>query len=663
MNSQSTESIVTEYADLSIEDLARSLAMHFTGPAPEGDTEKDEAYILAKPALCRLYEEDAVRFEGVARKIKAQLGHSLDSIRRDIKLLAFAHGSAGPANSNGQHPQQSNSQATRVVSLALRSCELWHTRDSEGYATVLVDGHQEHYPLRKKQFRLWIAKKFYEEEGTAIGSQAIQDALSVLEAKALFEQPEYPVFLRLAEHAGKIYLDLANDRWEAIEIATNGWQVVANPPVRFRRPRGIAPLPCPVPGGTINELRPFVNVGPDPDGGINQHFVLLVAWLLMALSPRGPYPILSLMGEQGAAKSTHARVLRVLTDPSVAPLRTTPRDERDLMISAQAGWVLAFDNLSHLSEWLSDAFCRISTGGGFATRELFTDSEEILIDVRRPQIHTAIADIALSGDILDRSVRVLLPDIDDDNRREEIVFWQDFDAAHPRILGALLDAVSTALANRSYVKLKKLPRMADFAAWVTAAETGLGWRPGTFIEAYLDNRQRANELALDASLVAYAVKALAEHHEFSGTAKELLDKLSLTVTERETAGKHWPKSALALSNVLRRLAPNLRRVGISIEFQRTAGSSSKRLIRITRKPSDASDASDAARDFAGENGDAPNHDSDATDNGATQEATQCDAHPIPSDAKNPNENNESDDSVACDAQKPTYSNQQWEKDL
>jgi hypothetical protein len=200
-------SLVDDYNTLAIGDLATILALHFTGPAPSTDAEKDEAYIIAKRALARLFQEDPVRFEHVARKIKTQLGHSLESIRRDMKLFVTASPFTSMNGSVNQGAAASISQATRLVSFALKNCVLWHTRDAEAWATVTIDTHQEHYPLRKKQFRLWLKRTFHEEEETVAGTQAAQEALEVLEAKAL-QAPEFPVFLRVAEHDGKIYLDL-----------------------------------------------------------------------------------------------------------------------------------------------------------------------------------------------------------------------------------------------------------------------------------------------------------------------------------------------------------------------------------------------------------------------------------------------------------------------
>src|SRR5262249_38959765 len=141
----------------------------------------------------------------------------------------------------------------------------------------------------------------------------------------------------------------------------------------FRRSRGMLPLPTPEPGGEIDLLRDFLNLD-------DKAWWMVIFWLVATLRPRGPYPVLALFAEQGAGKSTTGRLLRELVDPNAAPLRAEPKDGRDLMIAANNSWLLAYDNLSHVSPWLSDAMCRLSTGGGFATRELYTDQDEIIFD-------------------------------------------------------------------------------------------------------------------------------------------------------------------------------------------------------------------------------------------------------------------------------------------
>lgn len=149
-----------------------------------------------------------------------------------------------------------------------------------------------------------------------------------------------------------------------------------------------------------------------------------MAWLIQALRPKGAYPVLILQGEQGSAKSTTERLLRALIDPSTAPLRTTPRNERDLIIAATNSWCAAFDNISTLPPWLSDALCRLSTGGGFSARELYTDAEEVLFDVTRPVILNGTTDVATRPDLLDRALVMMLPAIQEEGRTPEADLWR-----------------------------------------------------------------------------------------------------------------------------------------------------------------------------------------------------------------------------------------------
>ena len=474
--------------------------------------------------------------------------------------------------------EEKATQAQRLIKLARASADFFHTPEMDTYADIQINGHRETWPLRGKVFRNCLRQRFFETEERPPGGQALQDAVEYLEAVALFEGEKREVYTRIAEYDGKIYLDLANDCWEAVEISPAGWQVITNPPVRFRRSKGMLPLPRPKSGGKLEELALFLNINEETS------FILVIAWLAMALRPAGPYPVLVLQGEQGAAKSTTARVLRELIDPNTAPLRTVPRDERDLAIAAANSWIIALDNLSGISSWLSDGLCRLATGGGFATRKLYTDEEEAIFNYCRPIVVNGIDDIVSRHDLLDRCLIINLPSIPESKRVDEETFWREFREARPRILGALLDAVSAGLRNINSVKLGKYPRMADFAKWVTACEPTLPWQPGEFMAAYIGNRAEAVDLALETDLVAAAVKALLEKKEaWEGTATELLAALEEVVPEQTRRSKSWPKTAKGLGNNLRRAASFLRQSGVEVEFYRESGSGSRRLIRLNRE--------------------------------------------------------------------------------
>ena len=441
------------------------------------------------------------------------------------------------------------------------AAELFHTSDDESFARIPVNGHLETWAVRGGGFKKWLLHGFYKLQGKAPQSEIFSSTIKLLEAKALFGGPEQRVWVRLAESEGAIYLDLGNEQWEAVKVTNAGWEVVADAPVCFRRPRSMLPLPYPERGGNINELRPFVNVATVQD------FRLMVAYQLAAMRPRGPYPIMVLTGEQGSAKSTAARVNRSLVDPNTSPLRSAPREERDLMISATNSWMLVFDNLSGIPPWLSDSFCRLSTGGGISNRELYTNGEEFILDAMRPVLLNGIDSLTERADLADRALIFNLLQIPKENRQSEKKFWADFEKVWPRILGALLDAVSMGLRNQSSVELPALPRMADFAIWVVACEPALPWPPGSFMGAYAGNRQEAVELSLEADVVATAVRAhMADREEWLGTPSELHEVLKEHISETTQKSKVWPKAPNKLSGRLKRAATFLRAVGIHVEI-------------------------------------------------------------------------------------------------
>jgi hypothetical protein len=505
----------------------------------------------------------------------ALLNHGGDFKAAARELARQGYGERLPINANGKEkfPKgdadsakgKKDSQATRLVRYAREALDLFHTPEDQAFATMKEKPHQN-WALRSRTARQSLSRLFYLREEAAPVGEVTQNAINTLEGIAVHDGPRLRVFTRLAEYEGKIFLDLGDDRWRAVAINPDGWQVVEEYPVRFRRSRGTLPLPTPVRGGSVDDLRPHVNVASD------QHWRLLVAWLVACLRPRGPYPVLVLTGEQGSAKTCLGKLLRSLVDPCVAPLRSEPREVRDLMIAATHSWVVAFDNLSRLWQWLSDSLCRLATGGGFATRELYSDQEEILFDVTRPVITTSIEDVVTSSDLLDRSISLALIPIPDTKRCTEEQLWGQFESARPGILGGLLDAVVAGLRNLPSVKLVALPRLADFALWAEAVGRGIGWKPGSILHAYRGNVRDTNELALGESPLVTPLRRFHDERsqqEWAGSATELLAELVKLVDPKIAASEDWPKRPNGLGGKLRRLAPNLRKTGLNIEFGHT----------------------------------------------------------------------------------------------
>ncbi|HTT80187.1 MAG TPA: hypothetical protein VMF86_10955, partial [Stellaceae bacterium] len=484
---------------------------------------------------------------------------------RAAALIAAAAPAGG---SDAAEEAGSRKPKTRDFLIELLSdAELWHDPERIAYAMVPVDSHHENHEIAFDGFKNWLSWHAYEAIGIAPAAEAIEAALRVAKGIALNRGPCCRIWRRIAESddGRMIYLDLGCPRWRAVEITAAGpWKIVDSAPVKFLRSRGMEALPEPEAGEMIEAvLRPFVNVESDAD------FCLFVAWLAAALRPAGPYPILAVTGQQGAAKSTLARIARLLTDPNTAPIRSAPKDERDLVVTAFNSWLLVYDNLSAVPAWLSDALCRLSTGGGFATRQLHSDRDETIFAAQRPIALNGIADLAQRPDLADRALTITLPPIANDQRREEREFWGAFMAARPAILGALCDIVASGLRRLPDVKMDRLPRMADFARWGAACAPGWGSEPAGFIRDYEENSSDAVAAAAEASPLVPAIEAVLVRtgllaDGFDGTATELLGRLAEVCSEAERRARWYPATAAQIGSALRRIAPLLR--ARSIEF-------------------------------------------------------------------------------------------------
>ena len=271
--------------------------------------------------------------------------------------------------------------------------------------------------------------------------------------------------------------------WHAVRVTAVGWSIVQSPPVRFRRSAGMQPLPFPARGMSIDRLRPFLNISASD-------FVLVVAYLLAALRPGGPYPVLALIGEQGTAKTTLVRMLRSLIDPSTVPSSSLPFSGRDLFIAAYNSHIQAFENVSKLPNSMSDYLCRLATGGGVRARALFRDVDETLLRAARPIMLEGIANYIVRADLMDRAIILALEPLAD--RKTERVLQAEFERLRPGLFGALLDHLVMGIRQLPDTHLTSSPRMADFATWAVAC--GLDG----FEQAYAANRQAAIDVVAGA---------------------------------------------------------------------------------------------------------------------------------------------------------------------
>lgn len=473
--------------------------------------------------------------------------------------------------------EKSKSRAERLADLVNECCELWHTPDRTAYVTFSQGGHKENWPLHSHNFDIWLRHQFYKKtDGAVVHAQAVQDCLRTLEAKAIYEGPEHEVSLRVAGDDTCIYLDLCDAEWRAVKITAEGWEVVNDPPVKFRRGGSMLPLPVPVRGGSIRELDSFLSLS-------RNGRILFKCYLLACLRPSLAYPILRIYGEHGSTKTTHSKLAKWLIDPSVGTVRKKPKSLDDLLAAAKHSHLNCLDNLSHINVDLSDFLCSLATGIGDGKRKLYSDDDLNAVQVVKPIIVNGIEIVGNRSDFTDRCVS--LEAFRPAKRRGDSELKAAFDEAHPRILGALLNGVATAIRELPAVRAsgRDFPRMCDFAQWSEAGMDAFDKRGyHAFRQAYEESRMEGHRLALESSIIYKPLLKLLEMHEgklWDISTSDLLEKLSFGV---DTRAKAWPKQASSLSGILNRLLPDLRAVGFTIYSKKKSES-----YWFIEKPKDA----------------------------------------------------------------------------
>ncbi|NKB69826.1 MAG: hypothetical protein GKR89_22365 [Candidatus Latescibacteria bacterium] len=401
----------------------------------------------------------------------------------------------------------------------------------------------------------------YQEVKKVPGNEILSAAINVLAATACFEGPCYKLHNRVAFHENALWVDMTDEKWRAIRITAQKWELCSDAPILFTRYTHHASQIVPAQEGDVHRLFEFVSVA-DEDTRL-----LLLVWLVAAMIPGFPHPVPIIHGPHGSGKSSLFRYLRRLIDPSVLDTVSFPRDNTELVQTLSHHWAALFDNVDTLSQWQSDALCRAVTGEGVSKRQLYTNDEDVIYHFQRCIGINGINIVATRPDLLDRAILVSLSRIDPQQRRSERELEAAFDKARPHILGGILDTLVRALSIRPTVEVDQLPRMADFAHWGCAIAQALYSTQDAFLRAYAANLTAQNNEVLESHPVAAAIVALMEEQsKWEGQPSELLNELERVAEAQkiDVKDRQWPKAANSLTRRIRGVRSNLQEAGICI---------------------------------------------------------------------------------------------------
>jgi hypothetical protein len=481
----------------------------------------------------------------------------------------------------GEEKEERRNQADRLIGYALEDVQELFV-DQHGAPHALIDG--EPVPLTNRCYS-WLRRLMWEEQGRSVSGEYLKMAAGTLSAHAEFSGVSRELYTRAAWHEGVLYYELRPGK--VVRVGPGGWTFEAKPPVLFRRYPNLKPLPDPQAGGDPKRLWTYLNLKTERDRR------LLLAYIATVPLPHIGRPILSASGPMGSGKTTAGRLVKRQWDPT-AP-ETVRYDPRDFLQKASHCYIPMLDNLSALPDSASDTLCRLVTGEADSKRKLYTDDEDVIIELRRAVIINAINVPSDRGDVLDRSLVVELERIPDAKRITEEELWERFEAERPELLGALLGVLAKAIARKPSLQLSRRPRLADWGEYAAAVYQVMGWGAEQFLSDWDEIIKVQNRSTLDGSPVAQAIiKFMEDRESFEGSSTELHKKLESIAEEIGVSivrDKAWPKSARWLWRRIQEVVPLLVGVGIEASRERDEAGTT---IALRRVPTN--DASDASQD-------------------------------------------------------------------
>lgn len=481
-------------------------------------------------------------------------GHSMEEIK-DIEEYI--------PNKNAKTSEDKRNQSEILLELVESENVKTFINDSnDPYVAVFIGGHREILSMDSKDFSLWLQMLYYQKTGGTIRSDSLSQTINILSFKVRVQSGEkICLYNRVAKYEKDFWYDMTNADFSAIKISISGWSVEKIPPILFCRYRHQMEQSIPKQGGDIHKIFEYVH--------LSKYRTLFLSWLVSCFVPNIPHPMPIFYGEKGATKSTTCELLKRIIDPSAMDTLSLGKDEKNLLVSLQSHYYLPFDNVSTITNEVSDILCRAITGGAVQYRKFYTNADDYIFKFKRCLTINGISNVANRSDLLDRSIMLELERVPEEMRREQQEVYASFEQDRPYVLGAIFDVLSKAMEIYPTVSLKSLPRMADFCRWGYAIAEAINGGGEEFLKEYRDNQSIQNDEAVNADVVAYLIVELMRNKaEWSGRVSELLKAICDEAPKHGISERHngIPQYPNKLSQRIKGVKSNLEGLGITYEF-------------------------------------------------------------------------------------------------
>lgn len=454
-----------------------------------------------------------------------------------------------------EKPSKQNASQKLLQLFEESGCRVFRDAANQLYMQLAIEHGSSVLPLYSATVANFLKRIYYKATSAPIPENALKQVIGVLAGIASFEGDAEPTYLRVAEHKGAVIVNLADEQGRVVVIDGQEYAILSSSPVNFIESPMMGELPEPRVAVANATRSLFGQLGLE-----GENMAGVIAYLLNCLNPKGPYFALMVVGEQGSGKSVLCQLIKRIIDPSPVSRMQMPKNIQDLMIHAKNGHLLLYDNLTGMPAEMADAFCVLATGGGYASRQLYTDSDIHVLEAMRPVILNGINEVTKRPDLLERCIYIQLPTLPKGSRKTEKEIEEIISDLLPPVLDELYKAVSTALRNREHVDVPSAIRMADAAHWIAAAEAAMGYAEGELVD-FIEAGQQ--DLVLQTTVndpLCLALKAVAARGIFDGRMDQLFAEVHSTVENKRIL----PQSASALSNAITRHRQAYEKAGLSI---------------------------------------------------------------------------------------------------
>ena len=483
--------------------------------------------------------------------------------------------------------KRSETEEENAVDTLLKDIEeehhiFYHDRAETPYVCVAKDGIIQYMEVYGSGYRNYMRYLFYERYQKAVPKDALQRVLDTLAVKAQIEGKEITPAYRCAYYEGKIFYYLADREQTVICIDENGYRVIAEAPVPFIKKQNMSEQVLPKRAkDTLKKMGMKYWQFATPDDRI-LHWILLISRFIA----EGSQPLIYYFGDRGSAKSTSMRLDKMIVDPSEIDIKALPKSISDAVAAVSNQYMVSFDNVSRISDELSDIFCIVATHGYYSKKMLYSNNQEFAIKLNARVSFSGITNLSTKPDLIDRMVCLKLNRIDSSNRRTEEEIMKEFQTDLPYILDKIFRILSKAIPIYNDLKLERLPRMADFAKWGYAIAEALGYGGERFLRIYENNQADLLEnLVSEDSLITVLIEAMKKQNYFKGTVTELLVSLTNMAEKMEIDTRvGWARDASSLSRKLYENQSVLSMFGISVNRGKSNG---ERYIELIMEDDDS----------------------------------------------------------------------------